>query len=113
MRLWCLIELDGEVKPVVFVLPPTSLKRYDFHKAKLWRSSLPVISCLTRLELVPVRKNGFSYAEVEISLESIASKSILSLASQARNDLQQSMVQIGAHQHNAQDDQIEVEKVSA
>lgn len=112
MRVWLLIELDDVVQPVVMHLSPTSLKHWDHHKARLWRSGLPVVAVNTVFTIVPVKRNGFSYAEVAVSINKIADKAILHIAKQARDELQQSMWQIGARDYTKNGDKIENQLLS-
>ena len=57
----------------------------------LLRSSIPVVAVNTVFTLDDVNKNSFRWAEVNISINGVASKRMLQLAKQARLDLQRIM----------------------
>ena len=89
VRLQILAEIEGEIKPLIFNLSPTSIKHWNTHKKKLQRSNLPVVAVNTVFELIDVKKNGYRWAEVNVSVSGIASKEMLILAKQARTELEQ------------------------
>ena len=74
---------------MVLSLSPTSIKHWNTHKKKLQRSNLPVVAVNTVFELIDVKKNGYRWAEVNVSVSGIASKEMLILAKQARTELEQ------------------------
>jgi hypothetical protein len=88
VRLLLLAEIDGEVKPLIMNLSPTSIKHWNAHKKKLQRSNLPVVAVNTTFELEDVKKNGFRWAEVSISMDGIASKELLIIARTSRTEFE-------------------------
>ena len=88
IRLLVLVELDGEVKPLIMNLSPTSISKWISHKRKLQRSNLPVVAVNTTFELEDVKKNGYRWATVKLGMDGIASKEMLILAKTARTELQ-------------------------
>ena len=69
-------------------LSPTSIKHWNAHKKKLQRSNLPVVAVNTTFELEDVKKNGFRWAEVSISMDGIASKELLIIARTSRTEFE-------------------------
>ncbi len=96
IRLLMLTELDGEIKPVIMNLSPTSIKHWTAHKKKLQRSNLPVVAMNTTFELEDVKKNGYRWAEVKLGVDSIASKDMLIAARSARTELEEITKRISA-----------------
>ena len=93
-RLFMLAEIDGEVKPLVFALSPTSIKHWNAHKKKLQRSNLPVVAANTTFSLEDVKKGTYRWAEVKVGIDGIASKEMLMLAKQARDQFEEVTRQI-------------------
>ncbi len=89
VRLFMLAEIDGEVKPLVFALSPTSIKHWNAHKKKLQRSNLPVVAVNTTFSLEDVKKGTYRWAEVKAGVDGIASKEMLMLAKQARDQFEE------------------------
>ena len=96
-RLFLLAEIDGEVKPLVFALSPTSIKHWNAHKKKLQRSNLPVVAVNTTFELMDVKKGTYRWAEVKAGIEGIASKEMLMLAKEARDQFEEVTRVISSH----------------
>ena len=96
-RLFLLAEIDGEVKPLVFALSPTSIKHWNAHKKKLQRSNLPVVAVNTTFELMDVKKGTYRWAEVKAGVDGIASKEMLMLAKQARDQFEEVTKVISSH----------------
>jgi hypothetical protein len=94
VRLFLLAEFDGEVKPLVFALSPTSIKHWNAHKKKLHRSNLPVVAVNTTFNLEDVKKGTYRWAEVRVGIDGIASKEMLMLAKQARDQFEEVTRQI-------------------
>ncbi|MCF7823500.1 MAG: hypothetical protein K9N35_04950 [Candidatus Marinimicrobia bacterium] len=94
VRLLLLAENDGEIKPLIMNLSPTSIKHWNVHKKKLARSNLPVVAVNTTFELEDVKKNGFRWAEVKLGMDGIASRELLVIARTARNELEEFTKQI-------------------
>ncbi len=88
VRLLLLAEIQGEIKPLIMNLSPTSIKHWNVHKKKLTRSNLPVVAVRTTFELEDVKKNGFRWAESIIGMDGIASKELLILARTARTEFE-------------------------
>jgi len=88
VRLLLLAEIDGEIKPLIMNLSPTSIKHWNVHKKKLTRSNLPVVAVNTTFELVDVKKNGYRWAEVKLGMDGIASKELLIVARKARTEFE-------------------------
>ena len=101
VRLLLLTDVNGEVKPLIFALSPTSIKHWGAHKKKLQRSNLPVVAVNTTFELEDVKKNGYRWAEVKLGMDGIASKELLILAKEARMELEEFTTRIT---HNDFDD---------
>jgi hypothetical protein len=87
-RLFLLAEIDGEVKPLVFALSPTSIKHWNVHKKKLTRSNLPVVAVNTTFELIDTKRGSYRWAEVKLGMDGIASKEILTIARTARTEFE-------------------------
>jgi len=85
-RLLLLVELDGKLTPVILSLPPTSLKHFERHLIKMKRSQLPLVIGRTCFSLIDIKRNGYRYAEIGISLDGLADKETLLQAKQARVD---------------------------
>lgn len=96
-RLFLLVELDGEVKPLVFALSPTSIKHWNAHKKKLQRSNLPVVATATTFSLSDVKKGTYRWAEVKVGIDGIASKEMLMLAKHARDQFEEVTRVISSH----------------
>jgi len=96
-RLFMLSEIDGVVKPLVFALSPTSIKHWNAHKKKLQRSNLPVVAANTTFSLEDVKKGTYRWAEVRIGIDGIASKEMLMLAKQARDQFEEVTRVISSH----------------
>jgi len=94
IRLWMLVKTSEGIKPFIFALSPTSIKHWNNHKKKLKRSKLPVVAVNTVFTLEDVKKNGYRWAEVAIGINGIASKEMLILAKQYRDELQRLMSKI-------------------
>ena len=88
VRLFLLVEVNGEIRPISMNLSPTSIKHFNSHKKKLQRSNLPVVAVNTTFELEDVKKNGYRWAEVHIGMDGIASKELLIAARTARTELE-------------------------
>ena len=104
-RLFLLAEIDGEVKPLVFALSPTSIKHWNAHKKKLQRSNLPVVAANTTFSLEDVKKGTYRWAEVRVGIDGIASKEMLMLAKQARDQFEEVTRVISSHDFADQGDQ--------
>ncbi len=85
-RLLLLVELEGKLTPVILSLPPTSLKHFDRHLVKMQRSQLPLVIGRTCFSLIDIKRNGYRYAEIGITLDGLADKETLLQAKQARVD---------------------------
>jgi hypothetical protein len=90
-RLWVLMKHNGEIKPFIFNLSPTSLKHYNSHKKRLRRSKLPVVAVNTVFTLSDQKKNSYRWAETKIEIDGIVSKEMLLLAKQYRDELNRLM----------------------
>ncbi|MBT4359798.1 MAG: hypothetical protein HOD11_02390 [Candidatus Marinimicrobia bacterium] len=89
VRLLLLTKVDGEVKPLIMNLSPTSIKHWNAHKRKLTRSNLPVVAVNTTFELEDVKKRSYRWAEVKLGMDGIASKDMLIVAKTARTELEE------------------------
>lgn len=89
VRLLLLAKVDGEVKPLIMNLSPTSIKHWNAHKRKLTRSNLPLVAVNTTLELEDVKKHSYRWAEVKLGMDGIASKDMLIVAKTARTELEE------------------------
>jgi hypothetical protein len=87
---------DNQIKPFVFSLSPTSIKHWNQHKRKLKRSNLPVVAVNTVFKLEDIKKNSYRRAEVVFDINGIASMEMLSMAKQAREELNRIMQDITA-----------------
>jgi hypothetical protein len=83
-------------KPFVLSLSPTSIKHWNLHKRKLKRSNLPVVAVNTVFKLEDIKKNSYRWAEVIFDINGIASMEMLSMAKQARDELEKVMHDISA-----------------
>jgi hypothetical protein len=89
VRLLLLAEIDGNVRPLIMNLSPTSIKHWNAHKKKLQRSNLPVVAVNTTFELEDVKKRSYRWAEVKLAMDGIASKETLIIARTARTELEE------------------------
>ena len=89
VRLLLLAEIDGNVRPLIMNLSPTSIKHWNAHKKKLQRSNLPVVAVNTTFELEDVKKHSYRWAEVTLGMNGIASKETLVIAKTARTELEE------------------------
>ena len=89
VRLLLLAEIDGNVRPLIMNLSPTSIKHWNAHKKKLQRSNLPVVAVNTTFELEDVKKGSYRWATVRLSMDGIASKETLVIAKTARTELEE------------------------
>ncbi len=87
VRLWLLMDS----KPYIMNLSPTSLKHWNAHKKRLKRSKLPVVAVNTVFTLEDVKKHSYRWAEVHIDIDGIASRDMLLLAKQYRDELNRLM----------------------
>lgn len=87
VRLWLLMDN----RPFIMNLSPTSLKHWNAHKKRLKRTKLPVVSVNTVFTLEDIKKNSYRWAEVNIDIDGIASKEMLLLAKQYRDELNRLM----------------------
>ena len=94
IRLWLLIDKDGQIRPFVMSLSPTSIKHWNQHKRKLKRSKLPVVAVTTSFSLQDVKKNSYRWAEVLFNVAGTPSVEILQTARQARDELDRVMQDI-------------------
>ncbi len=88
VRLLLLAEVNGEVKPLIFALSPTSIKHWNAHKKKLQRSNLPVVAMNTTFELEDAKKGTYRWAEVRVNVNGLASKELLIVARTARTEFE-------------------------
>ena len=88
VRLLLLAEINGDIKPLIMNLSPTSIKHFNSHKKKLQRSNLPVVAVNTTFELEDVKKGTYRWAEVKLGMNGIASKELLIVARTARTEFE-------------------------
>jgi hypothetical protein len=86
-RLLLLSRIDGKIMPLLLNLPPTSIKHFEAHKKRLLRSKLPLIAVNTVFNLIPVKKNGYQWGELEFSINGLADTEMLTVAKKARDEL--------------------------
>jgi len=89
VRLLLLAEIDGNIRPLIMNLSPTSIRFWNAHKKKLQRSNLPVVAVNTTFELEDVKKGSYRWATVRLSMDGIASKETLVIAKTARTELEE------------------------
>ena len=88
VRLLLLAEVNGEIRPLIINLSPTSIKHWTAHKKKLARSNLPVVAVNTTFELEDVKRNNYRWAEISLNMNGIASKELLIIARTARTEFE-------------------------
>jgi len=88
VRLLLLAEINGEVRPLIMNLSPTSIKHWTAHKKKLARSNLPVVAVNTTFELEDVKRNNYRWAEVKLGMDGITAKELLIIARTARTEFE-------------------------
>jgi hypothetical protein len=88
VRLLLLAEINGEVRPLIMNLSPTSIKHFSSHRKKLARSNLPIVAVQTTFELSDQKRNNYRWAEVKLGMDGIASKELLILARTARTEFE-------------------------
>ena len=106
VRLLLLTEINEQIRPLIFNLPPTSIKHWNSHKHKLQRSKLPVVAVNTTFGLEDVKRNGYRWAEVQIGIDGIASTEMLTIAKQARSELQRITANIDQADFNEPGDRL-------
>ena len=84
VRLLILAEIDGEIKPLIMNLSPTSIKHWNAHKRRLQRSNLPLVAVNSTIELSDSKKGSYRWAEVKFGMDGITSKETLVTARTAR-----------------------------
>ena len=89
IRILLLSNLEGELKPYVLHLPPTSLKYFLQHVRKLSRSNLPIVACNTVFKIKPIARNGFKYGVIEISIDGVSDRETLMAAKQLRTEFEE------------------------
>jgi hypothetical protein len=89
VRLLLLAEVNGEVRPLIMNLSPTSIKHWNSHKKKLSRSGLPVVAVNSTFELVDIKRGSYRWAEVQLGMDGIAKKEILIMAKKARTEFEE------------------------
>ena len=89
VRLLLLSEVNGEIKPLIMNLSPTSIKHWTAHKKKLTRSNLPVVAVNTTFELEDIKRNNYRWAEVQLGMDGIAKKEVLITAKTARTEFEE------------------------
>jgi hypothetical protein len=89
VRLLLLAEINGNVRPLIMNLSPTSIKHWNAHKKKLQRSNLPVVAVNTTFELEDVKKRSYRWAEVKLGMDGIADRATLVIARTARTELEE------------------------
>lgn len=89
IRILLLSNLEGELKPYVLHLPPTSLKYFSQHVRKLNRSNLPIVACNTVFKIKPIARNGFKYGVIELSIDGIANRESLMAAKELRTEFEE------------------------
>ena len=89
IRILLLSNLEGELKPYVLHIPPTSLKYFLQHVRKLSRSNLPIVACNTVFKIKPIARNGYKYGEIEISIDGVSDRDTLMVAKQLRTEFEE------------------------
>ena len=89
IRILLLSNLEGDLKPYVLHLPPTSLKYFSQHVRKLSKSNLPIVACNTVFKIKPIARNGYKYGVIEISIDGIADRESLTAAKQFRTEFEE------------------------
>ena len=89
IRILLLSNLEGELKPYVLHLPPTSLKYFSSHVRKLSKSNLPIVACNTVFTIKPIARNGYKYGVIEISIDGVSNRETLMAAKQLRTEFEE------------------------
>ena len=89
IRILLLSNLEGELKPYVLHLPPTSLKYFSQHVRKLSRSNLPIVACNTVFKIKPIARNGYKYGVIEISINGVSNRETLMAAKKLRIEFEE------------------------
>lgn len=105
VRLLVLLEKEGKILPYVMNLSPTSIKNWSQHKRKLKRSNLPVVAVNTVFRLEDTKKNSYRWALVDFDVNGVASKEVLLVAKQARDELDRVMQDVTAKDFEDHGDQ--------
>ena len=106
IRLLLLSKINDKITPLLLNLPPTSIKHFEAHKKRLMRSKLPLIAANTVFSLVPVKKNGYQWGEIEFSMNGIADKEMLMFAKKARDQLKKFTEHIAEKDYVEQGDKV-------
>ena len=105
-RLLMISKINDKLTPLILNLPPTSLKHYQKHLQRLSRSGLPLIGVNTVISLVPIKKNGYQWGELEFSISGVADKEMLTVAKQARDQLKKFTEHIAASDYKEAGDKV-------
>ena len=91
IRLWMLVEKEGEVNSYIMNLSPTSIRSFQTHLLKLKRSNLPLVVVKTVIELEDTKRSRFRWAICNFNISGVVSKDILGQAKQYREELKKLM----------------------
>ncbi len=91
IRLWMLVEKDGELNSYIRNLSPTSIRSFQTHLLKLKRSNLPLVVVKTVIELEDTKRNGFRWAICNFNVSGVVSKETLEKAKRYREELKKLM----------------------
>ena len=112
IRLFMIAEDNGELKPFVFNLSPTSIKHWankkDGHKAKLTKSGVAIISVWSEMFLMGVENESQQkWAEVkfDVDITNPVHVDVLNKAKKAREELRKLMAEISGMDYRDPGDQ--------
>ena len=91
IRLFMLVENEGELESCIMNLNPTSIRSFQTHLLKLRRSNLPLVAVKTAIELEDAKCNGFRWAICTFDVSGVTTKEMLEKVKQYRTDLQKVM----------------------
>ena len=94
VRLFILTKTKGAPSLVVFPLSPTSIKRWKTHLRKLAKSGAPYFAVVTRFQLDDTAKNGYRWAEVDMSVERVITKEELDQVRELRSEFKARMKEV-------------------
>jgi len=94
VRLFILTQDKGIPNLVVFPLSPTSIKRWKAHLRKLAKSGAPYFAVVTRFQLDDTAKNGYRWAEVDMSVERVVTKEELEQVRELRSEFKTRMKEV-------------------
>ena len=107
VRLFVLLLLKKELRPMVLSLSPTSIKPWREHQLRLRRSGLPPVAVITTFGLEDTANDGFRWARVQVGIHGIASREQLLQAKEAQQGIHRLKNRVTSQDFSETGDRIE------